>query len=74
MAVISDKRTAIGGAEAAHDLSGLEGHRLRSHGGVSESLVPFILSSPLNQAYAARAASGNIRSLEIFDYVINGTD
>lgn len=74
VAVISDKRTAIGGAEAAHDLSGLEGHRLRSHGGVSESLVPFILSSPLNQAYAARAASGNIRSLEIFDYVINGTD
>ena len=72
--MISDQGTAIGGAEAAHDLSGLEGHRLRSHGGVSERLVPFILSSPLNRSYAARAASGNIRSFEIFDYAINGTD
>ena len=74
IAVISDAATAIGGAEAAHDLSGLEGHRLRSHGGVSERRVPFILSAPLNRTYAARAANGNIRSFEIFDYAINGTD
>ncbi len=72
VAVISDAGTAIGAAESAHDLSGLTGHRLRSHGGVSERRVPFILSSPLNQTYAARADRGNLRSYEIFDYAING--
>jgi len=74
VAVIADAATALGGAQSRHDLSGLAGHRLRSHGGVSESRVPFILSAPLNPAYAARAARGNIRSFEIFDYAINGTD
>lgn len=73
VAVISDAGTALGGAEADHDLSGLEGYRLRSHGGVSERRVPFILSSPLNETYAARANRGNLRSYEIFDYAINGT-
>lgn len=73
VAVISDAGTAIGGAKSGHDLSGLEGHRLRSHGGISERRVPFILSSPLNETFAARATGGPIRSHEIFDYAINGT-
>lgn len=73
VAVIADKATVIGAAEAAHDLSGLAGHRLRSHGGVAESRVPFVLSAPLNETYAARAAAGAIRSFEIFEYALNGT-
>lgn len=71
--VISDAGTAIGASEAKHDLKALEGHRLRSHGGIAESRVPFILSAPLNGDYAARAESGLLRSYEIFDYLINGT-
>ena len=70
--VISDAGTALGASEASHDLSTLAGHRLRSHGGISERSVPFILSAPLNDEYAARAESTTLRSYELFDYVING--
>ena len=70
--VISDAGTALGASEANHDLSALEGHRLRSHGGVSEKRVPFIISAPLNREYGARAKSTTLRSYEMFDYAING--
>jgi phosphonoacetate hydrolase len=70
--VISRHDTCIGAAEADHDLSGLRGHRLRTHGGVSESRVPFILSRPLRPEYAARAATGPLRSAQLFDFAING--
>ncbi len=73
LAVIADRRTVIGGSRSGHDLSGLAGHRLRSHGGVAEARVPFILSAPLNDAFAERAAGGGLRNFEIFDYAINGT-
>lgn len=72
--VIGDAATAIGGSEASHDLSTLEGHRLRSHGGLAERRVPFILSAPLSGEYAARAKAGALRSYEIFDYAINGAE
>ena len=70
--VIAEAGTAIGTSPGSHDLSELEGHRLRSHGGLSESRVPFVLSAPLNGKYAARAAAGGIRNYEIFDYALNG--
>ena len=72
VAVVSDAGTAIGASRASHDLSALAGHRLRSHGGTAESPVPFILSRPLNDDYAARAASGGLRNYHIFDYALNG--
>jgi len=72
--VISDTGTCIGAAEADHDLSGLKGHRLRTHGGISESRVPFILNYPLRPEYAARAAAAPLRSYQIFDFAINGVD
>ena len=70
--VISDAGTALAVAEARHDPSVLQGHWLRSHGGLAERRVPFILSAPLNDGYAERAASGTVHSYEIFDYAING--
>lgn len=72
--VISCVDTCIGASEAAHDLSGLKGHRLRSHGGISEAKVPFILSHPLRPEYAARASAGPLESHQIFDFAINGVD
>jgi len=72
VAVIGRADTCIGAAEADHDLSGLKGHRLRTHGGTSEATVPFILSRPLSAAYAQRAAARPLRSHEIFDFAING--
>jgi len=70
--VISDANVCIGGAEAAHDLSGLAGHRLRTHGGVSEAKVPFILSAPLNEAYRLKAGTATLKSYQIFDFALNG--
>jgi len=70
--VISEANVCIGGAEAAHDLKGLDGHRLRTHGGVSEAKVPFILSVPLNDEYKLKAGAATLKSYQIFDYAING--
>jgi len=72
--VIGDSGTCIGGAEAEHDLSGLAGHRLRTHGGIAEARVPFIINRPLTRAYAKRAAAGGLKSQSIFDFALNGLE
>lgn len=71
--VISEANVCIGASEADHDLSGLAGHRLRTHGGVSEAKVPFLISEPLNDLYWAQAAGRTLRSHHMFEYTINGT-
>jgi len=73
VAVISDAGTCIGARAVDHDLSGLKGHRLRTHGGTAEARVPIIISEPLNDAYAKRAEAGPLKSYELFDYALNGT-
>jgi phosphonoacetate hydrolase len=72
LVVTGDANTAIGASAAEHDLSALAGHRLRSHGGSSERLVPFLLSSPLSAEYAGRASSQRLRNFDIFDLALNG--
>lgn len=74
VAVIGAANVVIGATAAEHDLSGLGDARLRSHGGVAEARVPFILSRPLNEVYLQRAAAGQIKSHHIFDYAINGAE
>ena len=70
--VISDAKTCIGTTPSAHDLSALDGHALRTHGGIAESRVPFILNYPLSESYAERAARGGLKNFHIFDFAING--
>jgi len=70
--VIAAADVCVGAAEKDHDLSGLKGHRLRSHGGVSEAKVPFILSAPLNDAYRLKAGAATPKSYQIFDFALNG--
>jgi phosphonoacetate hydrolase len=70
--VLGDADTAIGAARADHDLSGLAGQRLRSHGGQGEQRVPFIVSRPLTTEYRRRAEAGGLRNFDIFDFVLNG--
>ncbi len=70
--VIAAADVCVGGSEAAHDLSGLAGHRLRTHGGVSEAKVPIILSAPLNDEYKLKAGATTLKSYQIFDLAING--
>jgi phosphonoacetate hydrolase len=71
--VIGDVGTCIGTREQDHDLKGLEGHRLRSHGSTTEGRVPFIINTPLNGEYAAKAQRGGLRNFNIFEYAVNGT-
>ena len=70
LVVLGDRETAIGTTQAEHDLSGLGDTPLRSHGGLSEQQVPFILSEPVSEAYASRTL---IRNFDILDYALNGT-
>jgi phosphonoacetate hydrolase len=72
--VLGDANTAIGATRAEHDLTGLAGHRLRSHGGLGERQVPFILSRPLTPEYREIAATGRLRNFDIFDFALNGVE
>lgn len=74
VAVLADINTVVGAASAEHDLSNLADARLRSHGGVSEARVPFILSRPVSTDFRQRAARGGLKSYQIFDYAINGVE
>ena len=70
--VIGEKHTVLGKSPEEHDLSLLE-EPLRSHGGVSEQTVPFVINRPLDDASARRlAASADLRNFDLFDYVLNG--
>ncbi len=70
--VIADADTCIGARAADHDLSGLAGHRLRTHGGVSEAKVPIIISRALNDEYKLKAGLGTLKSHQVFDFALNG--
>jgi phosphonoacetate hydrolase len=72
--VLGDDNTAIGATRAEHDLAGLAGHRLRSHGGLGEQHVPFILSRPLSPEYRNLAASRRLRNFDVFDFALNGVE
>ena len=71
--VISTASHCIGMGRTDHDLADLHGERLRTHGGIAEREVPFILSRPLSPDYRARAAAEELRNYQIFDYALNGT-
>jgi phosphonoacetate hydrolase len=71
LVVVGDAATALGKSPGEHDLSQLEGG-LRSHGGLAEQRVPFVLSAPLTKAYRTRARAG-LRNFDLFDFALNGT-
>jgi phosphonoacetate hydrolase len=73
-AVFSDRTTVVGARREDHDLSQLAGNRLRSHGGLGEQKVPFLLSRPLNPKYRRRAAAAPLHNYDIFDFALNGVD
>lgn len=71
-AVFGDRQTVIGARREEHDLSQLAGHRLRSHGGLGEQKVPFLLSRPLNAEYRHRTETQPLHNYDIFDFALNG--
>ena len=70
LSVAADAATALGTAEAKHDLSQL-GEGLRSHGGRHEQIVPIIVSGPLTPTYAAWVEAG-VQNSDLHDLVLNG--
>jgi phosphonoacetate hydrolase len=73
-AVFSDRNTVVGARREDHDLSLLAGQRLRSHGGLAERRVPFMLSRSLNAVYRKRAKAGALYNYDIFDFALNGVE
>ena len=69
--VLAGRDWVIGRTPAHHDLTALGGRPLRSHGGRYEEMVPLVLSEPLSDEYAARAA-GDPRNFDVFDFTCNG--
>ena len=52
--VIARKNAVIGSCATEHDLSNISGHRLRSHGGLSEQDIPLVLSVPAKETSLSR--------------------
>jgi phosphonoacetate hydrolase len=69
--LVGDRETVLGKAPGEHDLSLLR-EPLRSHGGITEETVPFIINRPLSPAYAA--ANGDLRNFDMFDLLLNGVE
>jgi phosphonoacetate hydrolase len=70
--VVASENVCVGASEKDHDLTGLEGHRLRTHGGVSEARVPFIINRPLNGEYRLKGGAAVLKSWQLFDFALNG--
>lgn len=70
--VVSTEDHVLGSCASEHDLSQLGNRPLRSHGGFSEQPVPFLVSHPLTDEYAAIAGARRLRNFDIFDFVLNG--
>jgi phosphonoacetate hydrolase len=73
-AVFSDRNTVVGARREDHDLTQLAEHRLRSHGGLGEQKVPFLLSRRLNAEYRQRAKDRPLHNYDIFDFALNGVE
>jgi phosphonoacetate hydrolase len=64
--VVSERLYVIGTSPSRHDLSGLDAP-LRSHGGLSEQLVPLLFNRPLSDVDPLR----RLRNFDVFDLALN---
>ncbi|ORY30825.1 alkaline-phosphatase-like protein [Naematelia encephala] len=71
IAVVSVKHAVLGSKASEHDLENLKGHRLRSHGGLSEQDIPIMSSSPLSKEAQAEVSERQWRNFDVFDLVLN---
>ncbi|KAK3672051.1 hypothetical protein LTR78_008021 [Recurvomyces mirabilis] len=67
--VIAKANAVIGSRKEEHDLSNLEGHNLRSHGGLSEQAIPLLMSRPAKNLDSGGARQW--RNFDAFDLVLN---
>ncbi|KVD68970.1 phosphonoacetate hydrolase [Burkholderia ubonensis] len=65
--VVSRQDVVLGTRRSRHDLSGLD-VPLRSHGGLSEQIVPLVFSRPVDADAAGRA---RLRNFDVIDIALN---
>jgi phosphonoacetate hydrolase len=65
LVVVSRRDVVLGTSASRHDLSGLDAP-LRSHGGLSEQRVPFVIDRPTRVPDGAR-----LRNFDLFDVALN---
>jgi phosphonoacetate hydrolase len=70
--VTGDRHTALGTAPQEHDLRLLDGG-LRSHGGLGEQEVPFVLNKPLRAGYAQRLGA-RLWNFDLLEFALNGIE
>jgi phosphonoacetate hydrolase len=66
LVVVSTKHVVLGTSAARHDLSGLDAP-LRSHGGISEQVVPLLF----NRAVTGVSGGKRLRNFDILDIALN---
>ena len=66
LAIVAGRHTVLGTRRDRHDLSGLDAP-LRSHGGIAESRVPFVINRPTG----ALPDETRLRNFDIFDVALN---
>ncbi len=71
LVVLSDRGTVLGRTPDWHDLSSVS-EGLRSHGGLHEATVPFIVNRPLVEESAATLADGKMRNYDLFHVLCDG--
>lgn len=69
LVVIAKQNSVIGACEAEHDLSQLQGFRLRSHGGLSEQAIPLLRSGPVKGRGSDKGRAW--RNFDVFDVALN---
>merc|ERR1712228_5885 len=70
--VIADKHVALGKYPKDHQLDHVS-NGLRTHGGRSEEMVPFIINKKLKNEYSELMYKRELRNFNIFEFVCNGT-
>ena len=70
LVVLSGRDSVLGKSAEFHDLSALKGRRLRSHGGLHETRVPFLVNRPLKRQYEEKLHSATSR--QAFDFALRG--
>ena len=73
LVLLADRATVLGKTPEWHDLSSV-GSGLRSHGGLHEATVPFIVNRPLKSRFRERLAGNRMRNFDLFDVLCNGVE
>lgn len=73
LVVLTDKDTVLGRRPEWHDLSVIQSG-LRSHGGLHEQQVPFIINRRVKEDYKQRLESGESNNYDLFDFLFNGVE